>query len=174
MLKIIRSMSDLQFGKLMEVYMESNLLNGSENYPTLPRAEQLIFAEQDFYQYLSQVFFKQVDSFYAVWDLGTHFGSALRIEPYRDGVLLCALETAPTMRHTGLASRLIDAVVAYLSMQGSGIIYSHVSKRNTASLSVHKKCGFQIIAEHAVYSDGSVLQNLRTLALKYEKSESSM
>lgn len=174
MLRIIRSMRDLEFGKLMDVYTESNHLNGSEKYPMLCESEQLICAEQDFYQYLSQVFFKQADSFYAVWDLGDCFGAALRIEPYHDGFLLCALETAPAMRRRGLASQLIDATVAYLSLQGSGVIYSHVSKRNTASMAAHNKCGFQVIAEHAVYSDGSVLQNLRTLALRYKKSENSM
>ena len=73
-----------------------------------------------------------------------------------DGLLLEALETAPACRRHGYAAALVRAV---MEVYGEKKIYSHVSKRNTPSLRVHEKCGFRRIAEHAVYADGSVMQN---------------
>ena len=171
MLKTIRSIQQLSFSQLMEIYEESNTLNGQEKYPLESTYAQVQEAEQDFYQYLSDVFFRQENSFYAVWTHNDVYVSALRIEPYMDGVLLCALETALNSRRNGYASKLISSVIAYLAQQGSGILYSHVSKQNTASVHVHQKCGFQIIKDYAVYSDGSVLHGSYTLAYEYEKSE---
>ena len=171
MLQVFHSMKELSFSQLMDVYEESNSLNGSEIYHNLSQFEQLHEAEQDFFNYLTSVFFRQEDSFYAVWDAGKKYTSALRIEPYLDGVLLCGLETAPGERRKGYAYALLTSLIEYLQEQGSGIIYSHVSKKNVSSLNVHFKTGFQIIKEYAVYSDGSVVNNCYTLALKYEKTE---
>ena len=171
MLKLIQSMSQLNFSNLMSVYSESNAMNGLEQYSHLDTFEQLHSAEMDFYHYLHSVFFRQEKSFYAVWEASGEYLSALRIEPYQDGYLLCALETNPVARGKGYAKRLIHAVIQCLSEQGSGILYSHVSKKNKASLAVHSACGFLAIKDHAVYSDGSVMHNHFTLALEYEKSE---
>ena len=128
-------------------------------------------AEMNFYHYLNSVFFRQTDSFYAVWEISGRYLSALRIEPYLDGYLLCALETKPKERKKGYACELIQSVIGYLAEQGSGILYSHVSKENFASLAVHKACGFEISKNYAVYADGSVLLNNYTLVREYEKSE---
>ena len=155
----------------MEIYTEGNIENGRDNYPGMSVQEQLREAEQDFYQYLQSVFFRQKDSFYAIWEADDRYCSALRLEPYADGLLLCALETVPEARRQGYASALIKTVLEYLSGQGSGVLYSHVSKRNVPSLKVHEKCSFEIIKDHAVYSDGSVLNSHVTLACVYEKSE---
>ena len=171
MLKLIRSMSELNFSSLMTVYSESNALNGQEQYGFYPESEQLHLAEMDFYHYLHSVFFRQPDSFYAVWDSPLGYLSALRIEPYQDGYLLCALETSPLNRKKGYARNLIKSVQNYLAEQGSGVLYSHISKKNTGSLAVHKACRFEIVKDDAVYSDGSVLQNNYTLAYPYRKSE---
>ena len=171
MLKIIHSMKHLRFSELIQVYHETNICNGKEFYPNLTELEQIRNAEDDFYQYLQSVFFKQDDSYYAVWEEEGCYLSALRIEPYSDGLLLCGLETIPTVRHRGYASSLILAVQTYLQQQGSGRIYSHISKRNIPSLAVHKKYGFQIVKDHAVYSDGSVAYNSYTMLYEYEKSE---
>ena len=171
MLKIIKSMHELRFSELMQVYLEGNIENGRELYPDYSSAEQLREAEQDFYQYLASVFFRQENSFYAVWEADDRYTAALRLEPYADGLLLCALETAPDARRKGYATELIHAVQAHLAEQGSGTVYSHVSKRNAASLAVHQKCGFQIHKDHAVYSDGTVLHSSLTLIFPYKKSE---
>lgn len=171
MLKIIYSMRQLSFSQLMEVYEESNILNGQEKYPNASTNVQIREAEQDFYQYLSEIFFCQSNSFYGIWMEGEKYISALRIEPYLDGLLLCALETLPNARRNGYACLLIASVLRYLTEQGSGTLYSHVSKRNTASLNAHLKCGFQVVKDYAVYSDGSVLPGSYTLAYQYKKSE---
>ena len=160
-------MRQLNFLQLMRVYEDGNIENGREYYPELSEAEQLCNAEQDFYHYLNSVFFLQKNSYYAILESNGQYVSALRLEPYQDGLLLCALETAPTARKSGYATLLISEVLTYLSKFGSGRIYSHVSKNNMSSLHVHKKCGFQIIQDHAVYSDGSVSHSSCTLVVKY-------
>lgn len=173
MLMIARRLSLLNFGQLMEVYAESVAENGAEEYPNLPVTQQILTAQQDFYQYLNEIFFRQENSFYALWQVQGRYGAALRIEPYCDGYLLCALETAPVLRRKGHAVSLINSVVAYLKSQNSGVIYAHVSKENIPSLRTHQNCGFSVIADFARYADGSILQNSYTLCLKYSKSESN-
>ena len=170
MLKIFKSMGQLRFSELLDVYAESNALNGLEQYPNLSRTLQMLEAEQNFYQYLKDIFFRQADSFYAVWENEGRYVAALRIEPYEDGFLLCGLETAPDARRQGYASVLILAVQKHLSQERKCKIYSHISKKNGPSLEVHKRCGFKIILNHALYSDGSVLHNHYTLLFD-KKSE---
>ena len=171
MLILLHAMAELRFSELMAVYFESNQWNGRDKYSNLTEFEQLHMAEQDFYNYLNSVFFCQSNSFYAVWVEQGQYCSTLRIEPYQDGYLLCALETKPSERKCGYAGKLIHNVQKYMSEQGNGIIYSHVGKKNTASLAVHKACGFEVIKDYSVYSDGSVLRNSYTLSYTYEKSE---
>ena len=117
-------------------------------------------AEQDFYQYLREVFFPTAGAVYAVWEENGTYITALRLEPYRDGLLLTALETAPEYRRRGYAQKLIEAVLEELPGEK---LYSHVSKTNAASLRTHISCGFQKILDHAAYLDGSVLRSSCTL-----------
>lgn len=163
MLRLIHSMKELPFGGLMAVYAESNRENGEEFWPDLSAGEQLLRVEQDFYQYLQQVFFKTERAVYCLWEVSGRPVSALRLEPYRDGLLLEALETAPEHRKMGYASALTRAVQEKVRDQK---IYSHVGKRNVASLNTHRACGFRRISEQAVYADGSV--NDRCCTLVYE------
>ena len=171
MLRIAQKLSELNFSELMHVYIEGNLDNGRKLYPDDTEGIQLRKAEEDFYQYLNSVFFKQKESFYMIWSVDGGYKSALRLEPYHDGYLLSALETAPEARHKGYATNLIKETLTFLSLFGDGILYSHVSKKNIPSLATHRKCGFQVIKDYAVYSDGSVLHNHLTFAYEYEKSE---
>lgn len=164
MLYIARSLGQLEFSQLMTVYEEGNLENAEELYPELSKGQALLRAEQDFYQYLRESFFKTQGAYYAIWQENGCYVSALRMEPYRDGVLLEALETHPQYRRQGFAEKLIRVV---LPMEKK--IYSHVGKRNAASLAVHKKCGFQRISEQAAYIDGSV--NDKCCTLCFEKGK---
>ena len=166
MLRIVSNMSQLHFSALMDVYHESNLSNGAELYSSDPPEVRLHKVQTDFYHYLNSVFFQQSDSYYAIWESEGVYVSALRLEPYSDGLLLCALETAPGARGRGFAFTLMRNILEYLKEQGSGVVYSHVSKKNTASLAVHEKCGFKVVKDCAVYSDGSVMQNHFTLAYR--------
>jgi ribosomal protein S18 acetylase RimI-like enzyme len=85
------------------------------------------------------------------------------LEPYRDGLLVEALETAPGYRRRGYAEALLRQVLG--SFAGKKI-YSHVDKTNIPSLRLHEKCGFSRISECAAYIDGSI--NSRACTLCYE------
>lgn len=167
MLQVAKHLSQLSFEKLMEVYQESNQANGARLAPGETKPRQLQMAEQDFYTYLHDVFFRQPGARYCVWTENGSYVSALRLEPYRDGLLLEALETAPSQRGKGYAVRLIQAVQQMLAQQGHVRLYSHVGKRSGASLNTHRACGFQVILDYAAYLDGSVSD--RAFTLKYEK-----
>ena len=169
MLYLARSLSRLHFSSLMAVYAESNRENGREFWPEEPEMRQIQLAEEDFYRYLSQVFFRSPGAVYAVWEENGRYVSALRLEPYRDGLLLEALETAPEQRRKGFAAALIRAVQCFL--EGKTKLYSHVDKRNLSSLKVHEKCGFRRVADFAVCVDGSVNQKMYTLCWDDKTSE---
>ncbi len=167
MLYIARNLKELSFRKLMDVYVEANRENGAELAPQEPEDRQLQIGEDDFYSYLHDVFFKRDGVCYAVWMVDETYVSALRLEPYRDGLLLEALETAPDCRRRGYARNLVQAVQGWLSQRGSVRLYSHVGKQNEASMRVHLQCGFRVIGDSAAYIDGSV--NNRACTLLYEK-----
>lgn len=167
MLIVIRCMRDLQFGELMKVYRQGNLENGRENWPYETSVRQLALAEQDFYDYLRQCFYTHPGAVYCVWQESGHYVSALRLEPWKDGLLLTGLETAPEQRRKGYAYHLIRSVQAHLAQQGAVRLYSHINKHNMASIAVHEKCGFKKVLDHAVYIDGSVDRKSSTYL--YEK-----
>ena len=163
MLQVISGFKELDFTKLMAVYEQSNRENGRDNYPDESEYRQLFLQEENFYQYLREIFFVTPGAVCAVWDEDGKYCAALRLEPYKDGLLLEALETAPAFRRKGYGKRLIQAVQAQFSEKK---IYSHVHKKNIPSLAIHEACGFQRISEQAAYIDGSV--NSRCCTLCYE------
>lgn len=159
MMILAKKLREVSFGSLMEVYAEGNAENGAERWPDEPSARQIALAEDDFYQYLAQVFFPTPGAFYAVWQINRKYVSALRLEPYQDGLLLEALETAPDARRRGYAATLIRAVQ---ETAGDTKIYSHVSRRNLPSQRTHLACGFARVLPYAVCADGSVLPHMDT------------
>ena len=165
MLIIAKSMRDLRIGELMEVYAQSNLEKTSD-WPNLPKGFALQLAEQDFRQYLQEVFFRTQGAICGIWQVNGKYVSALRLEPYRDGLLLEGLETAPDFRRKGYAAMLIQAVQQFLREQGAVKLYSHVEKRNIASLNTHFSCDFQIVSDCAVYINGNM--DYRCYTLVYE------
>ena len=162
MLITAKNLRELSFGKLMEVYAEENWKSGEKLWPDEPEYRAIALAEQDFYDYLQQVFFHVPDARYMILEQGGKYVSALRLEPYRDGLLLTALETVPVYRNKGYATMLVKAVLE--SVTGTKV-YSHVDKRNIASLRTHARCGFAVIQDYAVYADGSVDQKCVTLCV---------
>ena len=158
MLLIMKRLEELDFSALMDVYIEGNL-EKAEEYGD----GGLLRAEWEFRDYLREDFFRQRNAFYAVWEEKGKYVSALRLEPHKDGWLLEALETAPDRRRKGYAKMLIGAV---LELMGQTIVYSHVSKRNEASLRTHYACGFRKHLDYVVYLDGSVSR--RAVTLKYD------
>ena len=162
MLILAKKLHQLNFQQLMDVYAEGNEENGEEMWPGLNREQMLLRAEQAFYEYLAEVFFPVDGAVYAIWEENGVYISALRLEPYEDGLLLEALETAPAERRKGYAEKLIQAVQDAFPQR----IYSHVSKKNAPSLAVHKKCGFRQVLDYAKYIDGSVNRNAITLCYR--------
>ena len=159
MLVLAEKLQELSFSGLMAVYAEGNRENAEDFWPELSENERLLRAEESFYQYLKESFFKTPGAVYALWLCRGEYVAALRLEPYEDGLLLEALETHPKERRRGYATALLKAVLERFPQ----MIYSHVGKRNVASLKVHEKCGFRIIKDHARYIDGSVNTNAWTL-----------
>lgn len=155
MLVVIRSVRELRFGELMAVYEQSNLEMGRRLWPQETRDRQFALAEQDFFDYLRQCFFTLPGSVYCLWQEDGHYVSALRLEPWKDGLLLTGLETTPSRRKKGYACKLVRGVQAYLARQGTVRLYSHISKCNEASIGVHMKCGFRKLFDYAAYNDGS-------------------
>ena len=159
MLHLAKKCRELNFAGLMEVYEQSNRENAAIFWPHQSENEQMMCAEQAFFQYLHDDFFNTEGAYYAVWEENGKCVSALRLEPYGDGLLLEALETRPDCRAKGYATMLLMAVL----QQEKRKIYSHISKKNAASLRTHEKCGFRKVLDHAVYIDGSVSANSVTL-----------
>ena len=159
MLYLADRMHKLNFGKLMAVYEEGNQENGAQFFPELSEGQQLLQAEQNFYQYLREGFFTTPGAVYAIWQEKEQYISALRLEPYEDGLLIAALETAPAFRRQGYGEKLICAVQEQFSQR----LYSHVSRSNAASMAIHKKCGFVQTLDYARYIDGSVDHKAVTL-----------
>lgn len=163
MLILAKSMEELSFKDLMEIYIEGNREHGAELWPEKPLEEQLALSKQDFHSYLEEDFFSKPGAVYAVWEADGKYVSALRLEPNRDGLLMEALETAPGERRKGYAAALIRTVQEWLKGQETVKIYSHVSKRNAASLATHERCGFRRFLDHTVRWDGSMNPNAVTM-----------
>ena len=162
----IHNVQDMNFEKLMCVYEEGNRENGQFFYFRESESEQLRLAMQDFYDYLQEDFFRKKDAQYWILQVDMCYASALRTEPYQDGYLLQALETAPDMRRRGYAGRLVEFVLAEMRKKSNMPVYSHVSKGNLPSLAVHVRCGFAKVLDHAVYLDGSISTGAVTLVCR--------
>lgn len=163
MLKIIHSIDKIDFRLLADVYAQSCQENGRQTYPDRSIGEQLLCAEQDLYGEV-KCFFQDKNAFYAVWEHSGRYVAVLRMEPYRDGLLLEGLETVPEERRKGYAKELVNSVVSVLD---EPIVYSHIDKTNSASLAVHSACGFEKMLDYAVYADGSVSHGAYTM--RYQK-----
>ncbi|MBE6924152.1 MAG: GNAT family N-acetyltransferase [Ruminococcaceae bacterium] len=144
MLIIAGSLRELDFEQLAQVY----------DYERNDAAE--------FYDYLSQCFFTVKGSVYCLWQVEGHYRSALRLEPYQDGLLLTGLETAPQWRRRGYAKGLMGAVLQWLGGDSHRKIYSHIRFDNKPSLAVHQRCGFRRIMDYAVLLDGTVSSQIGT------------
>ena len=163
MLELISSYRQLDIAQLMEVYLEGNLKRGEMVYSYLDTNKQRYRAEDDFLSYLQEDFFRQKGAKYAVWNVDGCYMAALRLEPYQDGLLLEALETAPTSRRKRYAFNLMTSVLDLLQTTDCKFLYSHIHKTNIASLNLHQKCGFRIVADYASYIDGTITHNSCTL-----------
>lgn len=162
MLRIVKCSAEMPKSALFSICQESLLKHGKQDYPSAPEGQALTQAELDLWEYLQTDFFPH-HGLYAFWQNGHRLVSALRLEPYRDGLLLEALETLPEERCRGNAKALITAVQRELQ---PCVLYSHVAKDNLPSLWVHRDCGFEVKSDCAVFIDGSVSSRFFTLYYK--------
>lgn len=159
MLRFAHRLSQISFEELMAVYKEGNLEKAREKFSFLEPEQALMLVEGEFEDYLRRDFFSVPGACYALWEEG-QLCSALRLEPYQDGFLVCALETRPELRRMGYGGKLMRGVQA---AQGFDKLYSHVSRTNLPSQALHKSCGFRVIGDFARFLDGSVNSHCQTL-----------
>lgn len=149
MLLRISRFDDLDERKLMDIYSESNFENTDYFFPDMrDKKEAVRRVEEGFLGFLKDEFFSQSGSEYWVLESDGVWVSALRLSRIEKGLYyLEALETRPDCRRQGHAARLLDGVIDELKKAGPFRICDCISKRNTASIKTHEKCGFSIVSE---------------------------
>lgn len=163
MLKIFNRFADIPFEDLAEVCSESIAEQGRRRFPYESECRQQVLAERELYDYYQLSFFHdRLNAVYA-WYVDEKMVCILRTEPFEGGVLITGLETALSFRRKGYASDLICSVQSYLEEKGISVMYAHVSRKNTASLRMHDRCGFIKLSDYARLLDGSVDGNYVTL-----------
>lgn len=163
MLTIITNMADLRQEELLSVYAQSNRENARQ-YRNRDINEGILYAEQEFLDYLRDDFFRQKEAYLAIWQEYGTYVSALRLQPWEDGWLISGLETREDQRRHGFAEMLVKAVQD--NQTPDTVLYSHVHRRNRASMTLHRKLGFVTIKDSARYLDGTVDGGADTLMYK--------
>lgn len=151
MLLIARKMSQLPFAQLKKVYEQSIKAVAEREYHNAP--DGVLQAEMDLYDYFRNVFFKTENAWVCIWEETGAAVSVLRLETYQDGLLITGLETAAEFRGKGYATRLLRAVLS--EVDANTPVYAHIHRWNKASVLVHRKCGFEKIANYSTFLDGS-------------------
>lgn len=112
------------------------------------KGEALAKVETDYLSYIKNEFFSSESNAYVIYESDNIWLSALRLYRLRDGFYYIeALETHPKYRRKGYGARLLAGLVDMLKEQGSFKICDCAGKKNLVSLSVHKRCGFEITDE---------------------------
>ena len=149
MLLRITRYGDLDEKKLMDIYAESNFENTDYFFPDEPDKETALHkVEAGFLDFLKNEFFPLNKATYWILEENGVWYSALRTCEIQDGLYyLEALETRPDARRNGHAAQLLSGVLDALRKDGPFRLCDCVSKKNTASLRTHERCGFRIVSE---------------------------
>lgn len=151
---------------LLNIYRDSIAEKASRYTGISSGYDRLRMAEEGFLDYLNTVFFRVQSARYYVWAEDGIYTAALRVEPYKDGLLLSALETAPALRKHGYGKKLVDSLIYLLRGTESLPLYSHIRNSNTVSRHLHLICGFQKVSDYAVLLDGTVTSVYATYCVK--------
>ena len=154
MLCWVDSMNRLPLEALEQIYSQG--LRGNVDRESYNRSVN------DFLNYLRLDFFPQGGR-YCLWEEKGSYVAAVRFFPFKDGLLLAGLETAPAHRRKGFATRLLQAALCDLDSKETLPIYSHVRIDNKPSLRIHQACGFKVAFDHAVLLDGTISSRYFTL-----------
>ena len=165
MVTYIQKIRDCDISALFSVYSQSLEEARTLHYLRLDANEGFLLASQDYYQYLSRVFFRTSGAILAVYSHNGKYVSALRLEPYQDGYLMNALETAPDCRGKGYGKHLVKEVITYCRAVGIQVLYSHVHKQNAVSKRLHIAAGFTVLSSNATLLDGTFSTQYETLCL---------
>ena len=149
----------LAFSKLTKLYSEDIDFERKRNYGKAYEFEGMLRAEQDFYQYLCEVFFAKLGGKIIIYEENNRYISAVRFEPYKDGLLLNSLVTEVDSRRKGYAQKLLHYALNHFA---DVPVYSHVHYRNIPSRHLHEKMGFTLLYEYAHMLDGSVRSDYNT------------
>lgn len=150
MLIYITEPSEIDCDKLMAIYRESNGANAKIFFPQIKNAAKARKkAETAYCDYIEKEFLSGKNA-YCILEENGAWVSALRLYKIDGGFYFIeALETAPKFRCKGYAEKLLNELIEKLKNTENCKIYDCVSKKNTASLRVHEKCGFKIVDENA-------------------------
>ena len=163
MLKVIKHPKYMDFTQIIHVYARS-IGAASEAYKdAISSYEKKRMAENEFYSFLVDWLCNCDEHILFIWEREDNYVSAVRVEPYKDGYLVCGLETRPDQSGKGYAKALLEHVVSYLGHEKP--LYSHVDKKNASSLAVHVHAGFTVISDTAAFVDGTVTNRAYTLCL---------
>ena len=133
-----------------EIYGESNLENVKWDNPEVEDFSKLLFEYEKGYMDFVQSFLVNEKNRYYIFEINGQWVSALRMTKVEDFYYLEALETAKQYRKKGYGTEFLQELIRMLKKRGKVIIRSNVSKKNTASLALHRKCGFAIEEENGI------------------------
>lgn len=174
MLIEIREWGHVDERKLMDIYREGNIENVDYFYPDAEdKDEAFRKVEHDFLEYIKNEFLDGRNR-YMVLEYEGLWVSAFRLYWVKDRFYYIeALETHPNHRKKGHASQLLEGVLDELKKQGSFTVCDCVSKRNTASLATHLKCGF-VIADDVGYDYLQGTSDERDYSMRFTYGEPQM
>ena len=149
MLKRITEYQKVDTRKLMDVYSESNYENTEYFFPDETDKEAAVKrVEAGFLDFLENDFFHKAEAVYWVLEIDGVYVSALRTCRIQKGLYyLEALETRPDSRKKGYGTKLLSGVTDSLKENGPFRLCCCVSKKNSASLKTHEKCGFRVVSD---------------------------
>ena len=153
MLLEFKSMTDEEISRLIhDVYPEGCIENAKWRYPDREDLSQAIEEEAEYFaKFLKEKFFPKENNTYYVLDVEGEWVSALRLTELDGFYYLEALETPPKQRKMGYGARVLKETIEFLAKRGPVVIRDSVKKDNLASLATHRKCGFVIEHENAIY-----------------------
>ena len=149
MLLRISQFGQLDARKLMDVYAESNFENTDAFFPDEADKEAAVRkVEAGFLDFLKNDFFRRAQASCWILEENGLWRSAARTCRVRGELFYMeALETRPDSRKQGCAARLLTGITEEMKKEGPFRLCCCVSKKNTASLRTHRKCGFVIVSE---------------------------
>ena len=151
MLLVFETMNDKELEKLTELYAEGCYKNAKYLHPNdEDLTEAILEQKRGHVAFFKEFLTKKGNTYYVLEEAG-QWVSTLRMTKVNDFYYLEALETPVEYRKKGYGSKIIMEVISYLKQDGPVIIRDSVKKDNLASLATHRKCGFVIEHENAIY-----------------------